>query len=406
MSAAKRNEALRGIFRAAFTSDAGTFDPEQYHPVDDDELLIEWSVGDLDERRHRAVLDHLAECSYCRRELADMIQAGALVLPEAVEIEDRIADEDPNPQPTVPLCRERSTLSSKRSLLIAVSVIAASLLVAVIWGLPEQGGVSMVAMAQRDLEAGRHANAMQRMEKYLEENKGLDAKDRTEAGRILEESGYRLALKGLGSGNSDGRKQVLDIEAHAAQHGSGSGRLSSLRIQAHRGANLKLSLSGYPTLPNYGYDENGQHESAFAKSIYADPPKLSSKTEKQIGREFVEAVKKHPDSLDLRLNYGHFLLEQKAFEQAAVQFTAAVKLDPTSVLAQTGLGLVLFQKDTDEDSKDSIEQALAHFRKAVEISPEDHAANLNTAICLTRLGRKAEAKPYFQKAHDVAQQVP
>lgn len=66
------------FLRAATPSGGGSIAPEKHHPIDDEALLYDWSVGDLDAARHRRVLDHLASCSDCRKELACMIRVGAL----------------------------------------------------------------------------------------------------------------------------------------------------------------------------------------------------------------------------------------------------------------------------------------------------------------------------------------
>ncbi|MBN2293280.1 MAG: hypothetical protein JXM70_12690 [Pirellulales bacterium] len=103
-----------------------------------------------------------------------------------------------------------------------------------------------------------------------------------------------------------------------------------------------------------------------------------------------------------RVNYGQFLLENNDFKQAAEQFATAEQLAPTSVLAQTGLGLALFQQDDDK----IINQALTHFQRAVELATQDKNTNLNLAVCLVRLDRKEEAKLYFQKTSQITRKKP
>ena len=378
MNEMERNAALRTIFRAAIASDVEAGDPGQDHPLDNDELLIDWSVGDLDATRHRAVLDHLAECSYCRRELADMIRAGALVLPEQMDEED--ADNVAEPIATVR--RDRLNASPHRNIRYAIAAIAASLLVAVIWALSGRGGDSTLVMANRDLQAGRHTAALERVEGYLDENKNLADDDRTEAERILEESGYQLARKSLAGGEF---KNVLDIEDRTSRRSVVSGRLTNLRIQAQRGETAERTLTTKGVLTDYGYERDGHQ---YVKDL----PTFDATTAR-LEKELAAAVQKHPDSPDLLLNYGQFLIDQNDFERAAEQFTAAVEFDPNSPLAHTGLGLALFQQEKDE----TIRQALTHFRKAVKLDPNNATANLNLAVCLVRLGKKDEAAPYFEK---------
>ena len=66
------------FLKTATPPDGGPIAPEKYHPIDDEDLLYDWSVGDLEATRHRRVLDHLARCSDCRKELACMLRVGAL----------------------------------------------------------------------------------------------------------------------------------------------------------------------------------------------------------------------------------------------------------------------------------------------------------------------------------------
>ena len=52
------------------------------HPVDDVNLLMSWSLGDISQSDRDELIQHLANCVYCRRETAIMIREGVLVFEE------------------------------------------------------------------------------------------------------------------------------------------------------------------------------------------------------------------------------------------------------------------------------------------------------------------------------------
>lgn len=391
MNDTSRNDVLREVFRLAASSPNVADEPlpdDKNHPVNDDELLIRWSMGELEGSEHGQIVEHLAQCFYCRSELAAMIHAGALTLPEREDARDP----GEASEPTVTALRDRSHPSWKQHALFAITAIAASLLVAVIWGLSARttNNGSVVAMAQRDLAEGRSATAFERIGQFLDENQALDADMRAKANSLLEESGYRLASKELTSGTTESANRVLDIEGRIVRLSAESGRMVNLRIQAERGMSSERTLATKNSLTDYGYEDDGKN---YGKDVGFLFPSVMDTT-KRLAKEFAEASQRHPDSLDLRLNFGHFLMEQAEFPRAAEQFAAAVKINPKSALAETGLALALFQQET----TDSIEQALAHFRKAVELAPNDPTTNHNRAVCLRRLGRDSEAGEFFKKS--------
>jgi len=377
-----RNETLRGIFQDAMKQATEPIDPNQYHPIDDDELLIDWSVGDLDDAKHREIIDHLGECSYCRRELASMIEDGVLVLPE--QHTDIESDEQAQVIP-----QDRTPESRNRRSVLAFAALAASLLIAIVWGYSLHSGESAIAMADRDLKSGRHEAAIGRLEEYLDANKQLPPEERKEALRILEASSYELALEHLGSDQANHLEQVVDINGKATRRGASSGRLTNLSIQAQRGETWRLSLSSRVGLLDYGFKKDGTREKI--KSIGMVP---LSESIQRIEKALVAAIEAHPDSLELRLNYGQFLLENRSFPESADQFRQAIEIEPKNPLAHTGLALSLFQ----QKGEDPIRQSLTYFRKAVELDENDPEANLNLAICLMRLGKTDEAEEFFEKS--------
>jgi len=383
MNDTPRNRILRAAFEAAVDSATAGPATSGRHPVDDDELLLDWSLGDLNQQQREAFVDHLAECSYCRRELAAMVRAGAIVLPE-VDEDDFDADADAGPSAAIRHDEPKSR--AKPTLLLIAGALAASVLAMLAWGLfgpdgPEES--SVIAMAQRDLDEGRAGEAFRRVETYLDDEAAIPAGQRARAEGILEASGYAVAREDLAAGQF---AKVTAIEDQVARRTGASARLVNLRLQAERGETAEQSLAAKTSLvADYDYERDGRRH---IKDITF--PEITD-ADKRLKRQFAEAVQRHPDSVELRLNFGQFLLAQNDFPAAAEQFTEAVQIDPANALAQTGLGLALFQEGREE----SIARALGHFRRAVELAPDDPAAHLNLAVCLVRLGREAEAEPYF-----------
>ena len=291
-------------------------DPER-HIIDDDDLLIDWSVGDLSERQRLAIIDHMAECSSCRQEIAKMVQAKAIVLPELHE----------------PAIRRR-TYTVVASLL----AVAAAFLVVIF--LPDAGGGSgnasrVVAVLEKDLAAGRFEDVIGETARLL---MGQDALTNGERARLV-----------------------------------------NLQIQAERGETRAHSLTGRTLLVrDYGYEADGIRRIKDPGFPQATPAITETITRLRT------AVKDHPDSIDLRLNLGQILLEQRIFGEAEKEFAEAVQIEPSNALAETGLGLALYQQEKPK----TIHEALAHFRRAVELEPDNADARQNLAVCLKRLAQE------------------
>ena len=393
MNDIRQNELLREIFREATRSPESIVqEPDANdlsHPVNDDELLIRWSHGDLEPAEHRQIVEHLAGCAYCRSELAAMIRAGAFTLPEQEMSEQgsgKPSDVSTRPRSAASDYSDPSKSVMQHRTIWVVTAVAASLLVAAIWTLsnkPTDRYGSLVAMAQSDLDQGQPGKAFDRLGQYFDDTSPdtRDPKIQVEANRLFEESGYRLANRAFQSESADRARQVRDIESKVTSRTGSSARLLNLRLQADRGAQDRQSLATRGTLLDYGVSENGLHPDTGTKGFMYDFTSDLTEAEKRFNEEFSQAVQTHPDSLDLRLNYGQFLLEHGGIPQAIDQFEAAVKLAPDNPLAQTGLGLALFRQDTDE----SIQAARKHFQKAIELSPGNPTAQKNLTICNKRL---------------------
>lgn len=372
MNTPKRQEILRILFEDVLNTPADYVKATSEHFIDDDDLLLDWSIGDLAIEQHEAIIDHMADCPLCRREVAKMVQAGALVLPEF----------DETKKPRRPAARRNC------GPIIALLAVAAALLIAFIWRDYSGGGndaARMLAMARQDLASGRSENAFERVTKLLESGDSLSDDEHGLAGQLLEESGYETARARL---LDEDLPTVFRIETEVARRAGSSARLINLRIQAERGETKEHSLAGKTSLiRDYGYERDGRRGIKDFTFPQITP------TTKRITEELQNAVVEHPDSFDLRLNLGQFLLEQSDFAGAAEQFSGAVRIDPSRVLAETGLGLALFRQNKPE----TIREALGHFRRAIELDPDNSEANQNLAVCLMRLGREEEAEEYFPK---------
>jgi len=361
MNSPDKDELLLNAFKSAAT---GQETPDGPHVVDDDEQLISWSLGEIDARRQSELRDHLADCPYCRKELAAMIRAGALKLPPVEAV--------------VPVRR----FWHRRNLIWATAA-AATLMIGIVWTMSDNGSQRILAMVEKDLGAGNPAAAMDRVETLLDEEE-LDANTRQKAQGLLEESGYRLARKNLRSGDF---QEVLDVEHRTAERGLSFSRLSSLRLQAERGIPAEHALTQSGNLLDYGYELSGQSYNKGAFPTFDE-------TTQRIRKELAEAVKKYPDSLDLRLNYAQLLLEENEYKAAEEQFNTALRLDEKNALAHVGLGLVRYHREQHDD-------ALKSFVEATALDPTSFDAQLNTAICLERIGRSDEAIPYWRKANEL-----
>jgi Tfp pilus assembly protein PilF len=105
-------------------------------------------------------------------------------------------------------------------------------------------------------------------------------------------------------------------------------------------------------------------------------------------RKFSAAVKK-------RFDKGVELFDNKQFEEAAVEFTEALKLDSKQPAVHSRLG----------DSYKNIgkyEEALASYEKSLELDPINASVYTNKGEILNKLGREKESLEAFQKATELS----
>lgn len=236
--------------------------------------------------------------------------------------------------------------------------------------------------ARRDLEAGNVATALQQAEELL--GKKLDSPTREEAERVLARAGYTLARSQL---IAERFEEVLEIEHSVSSRIGVSSRLLNLKLQAERGVPAEYVLAYAGSLTDYGYELDGSSPQMALPTI--------DQTTERLSQELQQAVAEHSNSVDLRLNYGQFLLYLRRFEEARGQFTAALVLDRRNPLARLGLGLLEFELR-------EYKNALEHFEAVVKIDPDSLAGHLNAAICLEKLGRPADARQHWRRAGRLA----
>ncbi|MEJ6481807.1 tetratricopeptide repeat protein [Nostoc punctiforme UO1] len=91
------------------------------------------------------------------------------------------------------------------------------------------------------------------------------------------------------------------------------------------------------------------------------------------------------------INEADRLREAKKFEEAAVKYKAALRLDPNSIIAHNNLGIAL-------DDQGKLEEAIAAYQRALLIDPNYANAHNNLGIELSNQGKLDEAIAAYQRA--------
>jgi Flp pilus assembly protein TadD len=102
-------------------------------------------------------------------------------------------------------------------------------------------------------------------------------------------------------------------------------------------------------------------------------------------------VQAKSDEAIRRNNYGAELLKQGKLAEAIAEFRRAVELDRNYVGAQRNLGYAY-------DRQGQIEEAVAAYRKAIELEPGDAVTHNNLGVLYDRKGMYGEAIEEFEKA--------
>jgi len=106
-----------------------------------------------------------------------------------------------------------------------------------------------------------------------------------------------------------------------------------------------------------------------------------------------------PTSVRAHFNYATELQEAGRTDEAAKEFSEAVRLNPSSARAQINLGSLLMAKGEFDDAR-------SHFEKALRIDPGNAEYHSGYAYLLDELGHKDEAAAECEKAVRLAPKSP
>ena len=104
-----------------------------------------------------------------------------------------------------------------------------------------------------------------------------------------------------------------------------------------------------------------------------------------------ELVKAYPDWDQAWLNYGRFLMENRALQPALEAIRVALRASPESVKGHFYAGLTQFQLG-------DAGAAATHFKEAVRLKPDHALASFNLGHCLLRLNDRPGALAAFREA--------
>jgi Flp pilus assembly protein TadD len=100
------------------------------------------------------------------------------------------------------------------------------------------------------------------------------------------------------------------------------------------------------------------------------------------------------DNLVAHDSLGEALLEERRVDEAIVHFRKALEIQPDNILAQTDLAAALYQKG-------QVSEAIDHFRKALALRPADALSHYNLGVALFYSGQVDEAAGEFRKAMEI-----
>jgi tetratricopeptide (TPR) repeat protein len=97
------------------------------------------------------------------------------------------------------------------------------------------------------------------------------------------------------------------------------------------------------------------------------------------------------DNAVAHYNLGTVLLQKGSVDEALVHFQKGMEINPGYLEARNNLGIALRQKGR-------VDEAIAHFQKVLEINPGYAEARINLGNALLQQGRVDEAVVHYQKA--------
>lgn len=105
------------------------------------------------------------------------------------------------------------------------------------------------------------------------------------------------------------------------------------------------------------------------------------------------AAKMRPDAREVLLQQGILSCRRGRWKEAAEPLQRAAALAPDDAVAHYYVGEVL-------NHSDKLQGALAAFERAAELEPDNWRALKGVGIVLDRLGRSAEAAPFYRRSRD------
>jgi tetratricopeptide (TPR) repeat protein len=109
---------------------------------------------------------------------------------------------------------------------------------------------------------------------------------------------------------------------------------------------------------------------------------------------YTATLQKNPGCWMAHYNLGIVLSEQREAEQAIDHYRRAVDLRPDYAEAHYNLGRLLVEQG-------QLDDAIAHYEKAVAINPADAEAQNNLGVTLFGIGRADEAIAHYRKALEI-----
>src|SRR5262249_30286471 len=149
----------------------------------------------------------------------------------------------------------------------------------------------VLAAAEHDLDGGRPAAAVGRLEDWLQAEHPPAERQRAQG--LLERAAYEAARAELAQGHF---AKVQTLTGHLADQGITSARLRNLALQAERSIPAEFALAVLGMLTAYGYELDG----SSPRKALPDQNRLTER----LDREWQEAVGEHPRDGALFVNRG------------------------------------------------------------------------------------------------------
>ncbi|MEJ2245810.1 MAG: tetratricopeptide repeat protein [Acidobacteriota bacterium] len=201
-------------------------------------------------------------------------------------------------------------------------------------------------------------------------------------------------------------RAVFDgVERALPQLAAGGGQTPPLSLQESAKAlaltpkdELERLQSMEPLMSRPPFTNQLGHEARMAglKERIRELERISSTREGFLDAEktYEEALKQAPDDCTLRRAFGELLLDENEYESAAGQFGAVREKCPWLPAVYTDLGFA-------EEKMGRDNEAIAYFKKALELGYEPANNHANLGIVLGNQGKRDEAMAQYRKALEI-----